>query len=109
MFHMLACFNLKPEITIDEFRQSTASFTTHLKNIELVQSTSPIGRRQSDTLMDTDSERDHEFYFIMSFRDRAQCDRAVKYILPDEEPGESIHKSVYSKVMDPIFICWEDI
>lgn len=109
MFHMLTCFNLKPEISTDEFRQSIADFTAHLKNIELVHSTGPIGRRQSDTIMDTDSERDHEYYFIMSFRDRAQCDRAVEYVLPHEEPGESIHKAVYSKVKDQIFICWEDL
>ena len=87
MFHMLTCFNLKPEITLDQIRQSLAEFTEHMKEVDLVHSTGPIGRRQSDTLMDTDSERDQEFFFIMSFRDRAQCDRAVKYILPDEEPG----------------------
>ena len=109
MFHMLTCFNLQPEITIDEFRQAIADLTAHLKDSELVHSTGPIGRRQSDTIMDTDSERDHEYFFIMSFRDRAQCDRAVEYILPHGEPGESIHEAVYSKVADPIFICWEDL
>ena len=106
---MLTCFNLGPEFTIEEFRQSVASFTTHLKSMGLVDSASPIGRRQRHPIMDTDSERDHEYFFIMSFRDRAQCDRAVEHILPHEEPGESIHKAVYSKVRDPIFICWEDI
>jgi hypothetical protein len=45
MFHMLTCFNLKPTITIDEFHQSIANFTTHLRNNELVHSTGPIGRR----------------------------------------------------------------
>ncbi len=109
MFRMLACFNLKPEVTIDEFRQSVANFTNHLKDIELVHSTDPIGRRQRHPIMDTDSERDHEYFFIMSFQDRAQCDRAVEYILPHDEPGESIHEAVYSKVKDPIFICWEDL
>ena len=109
MFHMLTCFNLKPEITIDDFRQAIANFTAHLVNNDLVQSTGPIGRRQRHPVMDTDSERDHEYYFIMSFRDRAQCDRAVAYILPHEEPGESIHEAVYSSVKKPIFICWEDL
>lgn len=109
MFHMLTCFNLKPGISIDEFRQSLADLTAHLRDIELVHSTGPIGRRQRDTIMDTDSERDHEYYFIVSFRDRAQCDRAVEYILPHKEPAESIHKAVYSSVKDEIFICWEDL
>jgi len=59
--------------------------------------------------MDTDGERNHEYFFITTFRDRAQCDQAVDYILPHEEPGEAIHKAVYSKVADPVFICWEDL
>ena len=109
MFHMLTCFNLKSEITVDEFQQSVAAFTAHLLDIELIHSTGPVGRRQTDTIMDTDSERDHEYFFITSFRDRAQCDRAIDYILPHDEPSESIHTAVYSKIKDQIFICWEDV
>ena len=109
MFHMLTCFNLKPEVTIDEFRRSVDDLTNHMRDNGLAHSASPIGHRQSDTIMDTDSERNHEYFFITTFRDRAQCDQAVDYILPHEEPGESIHKAVYSKVADPVFICWEDL
>ena len=109
MFHMLTCFNLKPEISMGEFRQSLDDFTAHLMTVDIIHSTGPVGRRQRDTIMDTDNERDHEFFFIMSFRDRAQCDRAVEYIIPHKEPGDSIHHSMYAKVKDPIFICWEDL
>ena len=109
MFHMLTCFDLKPGVKIDEFRQSVTIYDKHLKDIELVQSIGPIGQRQRHAIMDTDSERDHEYFFITSFRDRVQCDRAVDYILRHEEPGESIHKAVYSKVANPVFICWEDL
>lgn len=109
MFHMLTCFNLVPETTINQFRRALVNFTEHMTGIDLVDSMSPIGRRQRHEVMDTDSERDHEYFFIMSFRDRAQCDRAVEYIYRHEEPAESIHKAVYSSVADPIFICWEDL
>ena len=109
MFHMLTCFNLKPGISIDEFRQSLAELTSHLEKLELLFCTGPIGRRQRHPIMDTDSERDHEYFFIMSFRDRAQCDRAVENMLPRSEPGDSVHKAVYSKVKDEIFVCWEDL
>ena len=109
MFHMLTCFNLKPGISTDAFRHSLAAFAEHLSEIDLVHSTGPVGRRQSDTIMDTDTERDHEYYVIVSFRDRAQCARAVEYVLPHKEPAESIHKAVYSTVKDAIFICWEDL
>jgi len=109
MFHMLTCFNLKPGITTDDFRHSLAEFTQHMQKMDLVHSTGPVGRRQRDTIMDTDDERDHEYFFITSFRDRAQCDRSVEYILPHEEPGESSHMAVHAKVQDPVFICWQDL
>ena len=44
MFHMLTCFNLKPEITIGEFSQALSDLTKHLKEREFVHSTGPIGR-----------------------------------------------------------------
>ena len=76
---------------------------------ELIHSTGPVGRWQSDTIMDTDSERDQQFFFITSFRDRAQCDRAVRQIFAQREPGDSIHKAAYANIVDQIFICWEDL
>jgi hypothetical protein len=45
----------------------------------------------------------------MSLRDRAQCDRSVDYINGHQQPGDGIHRQVYSKVADPVFICWEDL
>jgi hypothetical protein len=109
MFHMLSCFNLTPSVSIDEFRRALVDLTTHLKDRNLVDSTGPVGRRQSNTIMDTDDERDHEYFVIMSFQDRAQCDRSVEYMYRHEEPAESVHEAVYSKVADPVFICWEDL
>lgn len=109
MLHMLSCFDLKPGVSINDFRQALAEFSTHLEEADMLLSTGAIGRRFRDTIMDTDDERDHEYFFIMSFQDRAQCDRAIEYILPHEEPGESAHNAVYLKVQDPVFICWEDL
>jgi hypothetical protein len=109
MFHMLTCFSLKSAASIDDFRQSLADLEAHLKELDLVHSTGSIGRRHRHAIMDTDAERDHEYYVIVSFRDRAQCDRAVEYVLPHKEPVESIHKAVYSNVEDAIFTCWEDL
>ena len=123
MFHMLSCFNLRPDRTVDEFRRSVAGFTAHLKKIDLVESAGPLGRRQTDTItesagplgrrqtdtiMDTDTERDHEYFFIMTFRDRAQCDGAVEHIYSLTEPEDSVHKAVYAMIENPVFICWED-
>ena len=84
-------------------------YEQHLKERDLVQSMGPIGQWQRDTIMDTDDERDHQYFFISSFQNRTQCDRAVNYILLHEEPGDSIHKAVYAKVRNQVSICWEDL
>jgi len=109
MFHMLTCFNLKPEFQIDEFRKAASDFTTHMKDRQLVHSMGSIGRRQRDTILDTDDERDQEYFFIMSFQDRAQSERAVELIQSGEEPWASTHNDVNSMITDHIFICWEDL
>jgi hypothetical protein len=109
MFHMLTCFNLKPGVDINSFRASLSGFVDYLHHQELVDAIGPVGCRQSDTRMDTDRERDHQYYVIMSFRDRAQADAAYAHLAPHEEPAEAAHKAVYQKVRDPIFICWQDM
>ena len=109
MFHMLTCFNLKPGSEISDFRAAYNQFVDYMKSIELVESTGPIGKRQRDTAMDTDNERDHEFFVVMSFRDRAQVDQAVKLLYAHEDPSETAHKAIYSKALNPIFICWQDL
>jgi hypothetical protein len=109
MFHMLTCFDLKPGIDISDFRTVYNEFVDYMRRIELVESSGPIGKRQRDTKMDTDSERDHEFFVIMSFRDRAQVDRAVELLYAHEDPSETVHKAIYSKVLNPVFICWQDL
>ncbi len=109
MFHMLTCFDLKPDVGIGAFRAAYSDFVAHMRSIDLVVDTGPIGRRQNDTPMDTDGERDHEYFVIMSFRDRAQVDAAFARLLPHQEPEESAHNAVYSKVRNQIFICYQDL
>ena len=106
---MLTCFNLRPGANIDEFRRRLERFHDHMQALDLVHSTGAVGRRQKHPVMDTDEDRDHEFFFIMSFRDREQCDRSVEYIEPRAEPSHSLHSAVFSLVADPVFICWEDL
>jgi len=109
MFHMLTCFDLKPGIDLGAFRTAYLDFVAYMQSIDLVDSTGPIGQRQNDTRMDSDKERDHEYFVIMSFRDRPQVDAAYAKLVPHVEPAESAHKAVYSKVINQIFICWQDV
>lgn len=106
---MLTCFNLQPGESIDVFRESLHELAAHLKERELLETLGPIGRRQRDTIMDTDDERDHEYFFIMSFADREQCDRSVEYMYREKEPADSLHKGAYGQIRDPVFISWLDI
>ncbi len=108
MFHMLTCFNLRPGIELGAFRKSLEHYIAHLQRNDLVESNSPIGERRSDTSMDTDGERDHQYFTTTTFLDRAQLDAAYDYIKAHTEPGHSIHHAVYCKLQDPIFICWQD-
>ncbi len=109
MFHMLICFDLKPNVEIGAFRAAYLDFVAYLQGIDLVARTGPIGRRQRDTKMDTDGERDHEYFVIMSFRDRAQVDAAYAQFRLHQEPTSSVHNAVQSMMQNPIFICWQDI
>jgi hypothetical protein len=109
MFHMLSCFNLKVGEDIAAFQSAYAEFVAYMKSADLVEDSGPIGQRQSDTPMDTDGERDHEYFAVMSFRDRTQVDAAYAYIMKHVEPDESSHNEVYRKIKDPVFICWQDL
>jgi len=109
MFHMLSCFDLVNGIGIGEFQNSNSIFLKHMRDLGLVQSTGPIGRRSRHPIMDTDKERDQEYFYLMSFVDEDQCDLAVKYIQSRDELGDSVHVSLSSKIENHIFICWEDI
>jgi len=103
---MLSCFNLAKSEDIVPFRNAYKAFLANMKAIDLVEETGPIGRRQADTPMDTDDERDHEYFVIMSFRDRAQVDAAYAYLT---EQAQAPHDSVLKHVVDPVFICWQDM
>lgn len=109
MFHMLSCFDLKPGEEIDVFRLAYYEYVGEMKRIGLVEGTGPIGKRQSDTPMDTDDERDHEYFVTMSFRDREQVDAAYEHIMQHTGPGDAAHDGVYTRVSNPVFICWQDL
>lgn len=110
MFHMLSCINLKSSVSIDEFKDAVAEMTALLKSQDLLLATGPIGRRQRHPVMDTDAERDHEYFFVMSFEDSAQCDRAVAHVYRKEKPADSVHRTIFAAVEDDaVFICWEDV
>lgn len=109
MFHMLSCFNLSADEDIETFTANYHNFVDEMKRLDLVEGTGQIGRRQNDTPMDTDDERDHEYFVVMLFRDRPQVDAAYGHIEKHFGPADAAHDRVYTRVVDPIFICWQDL
>ena len=109
MFHMLSCFNLKPGEDIATFAAAYTSFVDEMRSLDLVDSTGPIGQRQNDTPMDTDATRDHQYFAVMSFRDRSQVDAAYDHIMQHVGSADAAHDAVYTRVLDPVFICWQDL
>ena len=106
---MLSCFDLVPGENIADFSNAYHAFVEEMKHNDMVENTAPIGSRQRDTPMDTDDERDHEYFVVMSFRDRKQVDAAYAHIMKHIEPGKATHDSVYTRVQNPVFICWQDL
>lgn len=108
MFHMLTSFTLRDGTAIEEFRSALQTLSAQLIDAGVLKSTGPIGRRQRHPVMDTE-ERDHEFYFIMSFDNREQCDRSVEHLYALGAHDDPAHVATYNKISDAVFVCWEDI
>ena len=107
MFHMLSCFNLKPELTIKEFQCSLTLYKNHLIENNLLQNVGNIGKRNRHPVMDTD-ESNLEYFFIMTFKDLSQVEKSIEYIYSDSETVASLHQDVFQKLDKYNFICWED-
>lgn len=109
MFHMLSYFDLRPGVSVEVYNQAMVKLAEHLVASDLIVGIDPLGRRQRDTILDTDGERDQEFFLMMHFKDKVQSDRAVHYIEGLSEPGGTLHSEMYQKLTNSVFVCWQDI
>lgn len=109
MFHMLSCFSFIDSADLANFQQNLDSYSRQLIARDLLVETGPVGERHSDTILDTADDSTHTHFMIMSFTDRAQADRAVQLIEQGVEPVATVHKAVYSRISEPVFICWQDV
>lgn len=106
--HMLSAFNLRRGHDVDEFAEVYASFVEELYEADLIIDAQPMGRRVSDTPMDTDEDRTHQFFTILTFRNRAHLDKAYAHIEDRMRTVTSEHLDMYSRTSDAIFTCWQD-
>ena len=108
MFYMQSCFDLREGIGADAFSEALADFDQHLRNLGLVVRTDPLGQRVRHPVMDTDEVRDQTWCFLMTFRDRGQCDRAVAHFQSGDATTDRLHGAVHGKIENHVFYCWED-
>ncbi|MEM7359908.1 MAG: hypothetical protein AAF431_12480 [Pseudomonadota bacterium] len=109
MFHMLSCFDLRPGVSLAECQKSFLQYGEYMVDLGLVDSSDPIGQRDTDTILDTDEGRTQQYFQLMHFTDKDQSERAVAYIKSMQEPGKSIHQQLYAKLENMVFVCWADI
>ncbi len=108
MIHMLSSFDLKPLETLEDLERAYKAFTDDLHDAGVVAETGPVGERVSDTPMDTDDAHSQQLFSIMSFRDREQLDAAYAFISQKRQPGATSHLSMYRRITNSTFLCWED-
>jgi len=108
MIHMLSSFDLKLNEEFDNFIDDYEEFIAGLRALDMVVDADPIGRRVKDTPMDTDEGRKQHYYSVMHFRDRAQLDAAYAHIEANAQPNTSIHLSMYQRLKNAVFLCWDD-
>ena len=108
MLHLHTSFDLSPDVSIADYQKVVDGFSEDMLARGLLQSTGPILERCHHPVMDTD-ERKQEYFFIISFRDREQCDQAVAHLQPGQQPVNELHESLFAKIENSVFVCWEDI
>lgn len=106
---MLSFFNLKTNVTLEQFSVALRDFYGHMREIDLVESVGPLCGRDYKTPMDTDDERDQQYFFVTKFQNKAQSDNAYQYILEHQEPSNALHHELFEKICDPVFICYEEL
>lgn len=109
MYKMLSAFDLKAGIDVAVFRTRYAEFMSAMSEAGLVESSSLLQRRVSDTPMDTNDAWTHQFFTVMTFRDRVQLDASYDFIAGRSGAGVDEHLDVRRWVANPVFTCWADI
>lgn len=108
MLHLHTSFDLSSDVQIDDYRAVLDEFSADMLAKGLILSTGPVMERCKHPIMDTDEERAHRYFFVMSFTDREQCDAAVRHIQAADPESDPIHRAIYRDIISPIFSCWTD-
>ena len=108
MFHLHTSFDLAADVAINDYRATLNAFATLMQKKGLIVETGPVMERCLHPIMDTDEERGHQYFFVISFTDREQCDAAVRDIQAAHPESDPVHRAIYQDIIRPIFSCWAD-
>jgi hypothetical protein len=108
MFHLHTSFDLADHVDIDDYRARLDRFSVFMKNNGLIVDTGPVMERCRHPIMDTDENRRHQYFFVISFTDREQCDAAVRNIQAAHADSSAVHRALFEDIIMPIFSCWVD-
>ena len=106
--HLLSAFDLRPDQDEASFIEAYRVFVQELYDARLITDARPMGRRVSDTPMDTDKDRSHQFFTILTFRERAHMDAAYAHIEARMRAVTGEHAAMYARTTNQIFTCWQD-
>ncbi|MEO0752687.1 MAG: DUF6614 family protein [Pseudomonadota bacterium] len=106
--HLLSAFDLRPGVDEDTFTDAYGTFVRELYDADLIADARPMGRRITDTPMDTDEERSHQFFTILTFRNRAHMEAAYAHIEARMRAVTGEHAAMYARTANTIFTCWQD-
>jgi len=108
MYHMLSCFSLKPGVSLGDFCVAYDAFVTHMLSLDLIAGSDPVAIRDKASALDTDADRDHGYFALMHFADKAQSERAYELIKTPPKETQAAHVRVFSLATDMVFMAWED-
>ena len=108
MFHLHTSFDLAADVGIDEYRARLERFSAAMKKNGLIVETGPVMERCRHPIMDTDEHRGHQYFFVISFTDREQCDAAIRTIQGAHAESGAVHRALFDDIIRPIFSCWAD-
>jgi hypothetical protein len=106
--HLMSTFDLRRGQDLTQFAETYGKFVDELYDADLIVDARPMSRRVSDTPMDTDDDRSHQFCSILTFRSRAHMDAAYAHIEARMRAVTGEHRDMYRRTANQIFTCWQD-
>lgn len=106
--YLHSSFDLADNVSLASYQAALDDFTQAMKSMDLIVDTGPVLERCRHPIMDTDEDRGHRYFFVITFTDRKQCDAAIQQIQAADPATNPAHRALHGDIIKPIFSCWVD-